>query len=383
MHAKLLCSAAISGALSLGLAGCGASAGGGSADEIVIGGLLDESGAAAPYGTAALKGAEVAFAQANDDGGIDGRQIEFRQNDGGFDVAQSTGILQRYRTDRDVVAVVGPNSDSVSIPLTERINQSELVAVQTSGATYRPNDEYGEWLFSIPARNDLLIEKVVEELADRGLTRVGVVFSTTRSFAVEAKDDFLDLAADSGLEVIGKPIGYDDADVDFSTVVTALGSRKGLEAVFCSCLPAAAGPMISKATDSGLDVQWASDASLLNPSFYELSQATADGTLLATPFAESLRNPTVTAFVEDFREMHGQEPDLYAAYGYDAALALVKALKSIEGEISREVVRDALASVRFDGATGTITFPDGQGVASREDVHLVEMDDGKFVPLSK
>lgn len=372
-------------ALSAGITACSSGGGGETAASgtgpIVIGGLLDETGAAAPYGTAALRGAQIAFAQVNGKGGVKGRTIELRQSDGGFDVAQSTGILQRYAADDDIVAVIGPNSDTVSIPLTERINRAKLVAVQTSGSTARTAEEYGQWLFSVPVRNRALIEQVSNELAARDLKRVAVVFATSRAFAVTAKDDFLKAAAASGLSIVGKPIGYNDADVDFSTVVTTLRSSGQVDAVFCSCLPPAAGPMIAQSSDAGMKAVWASDASLLDPTFYKLSKSKGEGTLVATPFSPTRDDAVVQQFMTDYKAKFGDDPNLYAAYGYDAALAVVRAIESVNGEITRDAVRTAMGKVSFEGATGTISFPDGSGAAARQTVFLVEMHDGTFTPV--
>ena len=118
------------------------------------------------------------------------------------------------------------------------MQQPQLIPIRNSLLCCK---EYGDWLFSVPVSNPALIDQVASELSARGLKRVAVVFATSRAFAVAAKDDFVAAAAKKGLALVGEPIGYNDSDVDFSTVVTTLQSLAPLDAVFCSCLPPAAG----------------------------------------------------------------------------------------------------------------------------------------------
>src|SRR5690606_23002571 len=118
-----------------------------------------------PNGQAALEGVRLAFEQVNEAGGIDGRELQFVQEDPAFDIGQATALLQRFVADRSVVGLIGPNSDTVSTALTDPVNRAEIVSIVTSGAGGRPNEEFGEWMFSVPVRNDVLVDKVAEGLA--------------------------------------------------------------------------------------------------------------------------------------------------------------------------------------------------------------------------
>jgi branched-chain amino acid transport system substrate-binding protein len=291
--------------------------------------------------------------------------------------------LQRFTADSKVVALIGPNSDSVSTPLTDPVNKAQIVSLVTSGAGGRPNADFGKWMFSIPVRNDFIVNKVAAALKDLGLTKIAIVYSTSRPFAAAARDYMTAAATKNGLTIVGEPYGFADADVNFSALITKIKSGTQPQAIFCSCLATAAGPMILQAKNAGLSARWVSDASLLDPNFYKLSQNSADGTLVATPFDTSRSDQVVKTFLADFKKKYNKEPNVYAAYGYDTALLFINALKSIKGDVTRESVRAAIAGASFDGATGRISFPDGQGVAARADVFVVQMKEGAYVPVTK
>lgn len=65
-------------------------------------------------------------------------------------------------------------------------------------------------------------------------------------------------------------------------------------------------------------------------------------------------------------------------------MAIIEALKNVSGDITGEAVRDALASVSFDGVTGSISF-DENGDANKDMAYIKIMSDGvfKFVGTQK
>ena len=62
-------------------AGCGNSAAKKDADKYYIGGIGPTTGGTAIYGTAVMNGAQIAVDEINEDGGINGKKIEFNFQD--------------------------------------------------------------------------------------------------------------------------------------------------------------------------------------------------------------------------------------------------------------------------------------------------------------
>ena len=58
-------------------------------------------------------------------------------------------------------------------------------------------------------------------------------------------------------------------------------------------------------------------------------------------------------------------------------MAIIEALKNVSGDITGEAVRDALASVSFDGVTGSISF-DENGDANKDMAYIKKAADGAF-----
>lgn len=119
-----------------------------------------------------------------------------------------------------------------------------------------------------------------------------------------------------------------------------------------------------------------------------------EGVALSTFFDEN--DADASEFVQGFKaylnsdaealKLNGNNDTVAAvsALGYDAYMAIIEALKNVSGDITGEAVRDALASVSFDGVTGSISF-DENGDANKDMAYIKIMSDGvfKFVGTQK
>ena len=63
----------------------------------------------------------------------------------------------------------------------------------------------------------------------------------------------------------------------------------------------------------------------------------------------------VVNFLKNYKDTYGEDPNAFAALGYDAAYALADALKNAES-FDHEAVIAAIKAVSIEGVTGPITF---------------------------
>lgn len=107
----------------------------------------------------------------------------------------------------------------------------------------------------------------------------------------------------------------------------------------------------------------------------ELLARTGRGTeglvLSASPFDPASEDPRVRAFVEAYRAKHGTAPDLYAAHGYDAVMALAGA-RRVEDGSSRALWQGLRSLSGLQGVTGIIQFDERGNVGQFPRVWVVE-----------
>jgi branched-chain amino acid transport system substrate-binding protein len=107
------------------------------------------------------------------------------------------------------------------------------------------------------------------------------------------------------------------------------------------------------------------------PEIIEQVGKPAEGVFLTqAAFDTNSEEPKVAGFVSSFQEKFGVNPDLYAAHGYDAFLALAQAALE-SGIVPSEFWKGVRALRNFDGATGTIQFDERGDVQKFPRVYVV------------
>lgn len=94
-------------------------------DRILLATSMDLTGPAGAPGVANSRGTDAWFQHVNADGGVHGREIEYRVVDDGFDVARALSNI-RSLVDEPVFAVVGSNGAGSIVPTAELLNQQEV-----------------------------------------------------------------------------------------------------------------------------------------------------------------------------------------------------------------------------------------------------------------
>jgi branched-chain amino acid transport system substrate-binding protein len=104
------------------------------------------------------------------------------------------------------------------------------------------------------------------------------------------------------------------------------------------------------------------------------------GVFNSSHWALELFNPINRRFVEDFRRTYGRVPTLYAAQGYDTALAMDHGLRAVAGDLSRKAdFRKAILS-GFDSTRGRVRFnPNGYPIQDYYLRQVVELPSGEIV----
>jgi branched-chain amino acid transport system substrate-binding protein len=104
------------------------------------------------------------------------------------------------------------------------------------------------------------------------------------------------------------------------------------------------------------------------------------GVFNSSHWALELFNPINRRFVEDFRRTYGRVPTLYAAQGYDTALAIDHGLRAVGGDLSRKAdFRKAILS-GFDSTRGRVRFSkNGYPIQDYYLRQVVELPNGEIV----
>ncbi len=226
----MLKSVGLVAAASLLLTGCAAGNSGGAdgtggggepveGDTIKIAALLPLSGAAANYGPIYQGGIEAYVEHVNENGGINGKEIELKVYDNGYDPAKSLASARKAVEEDDVFAFVStpgtPVNDAVARYLTEEGIPN--LGIITGAPQFNDPATYPgitTFQLSYSTEPELIWNYLQEEQAGK---KIGVLYQND-DFGKSFQTVFKDLAGDS----IVSEQPYESSDSDVSSQIAAL-----------------------------------------------------------------------------------------------------------------------------------------------------------------
>ena len=277
-----------------------------------------------------------------------------------------------------VIAVIGSYGSGVSIAAGSTFEQAKIPAV--GGSCTNPqvtlgNDYYFRVCFLDPFQGTVMASYANNE----GCKKAAVIMQNGDDYSTGLANYFADAFAKmDGCEVVYTGT-YNTNETDFNAILTAAKAADP-DVLFIPSSITTAGIIIKQARDMGITARIMAGDTWENATIMENAGVeNCEGVALSTFFDEN--DADASEFVQGFKAYLNSDAE---ALGYDAYMAIIEALKNVSGDITCEAVRDALASVSFDGVTGSISF-DENGDANKDMAYIKIMSDGvfKFVGTQK
>ena len=367
MKMKRVASLMLASVLAVGsLAACGNDSGseGGesaSSDTFKIGGIGPTTGDAAAYGIAVQNGAQLAVDEINADGGINGKQIEFKFED---DQNDSEKSVNAYNTLKDwgmqmLVGTVTSTPCTAVVEETHKDNMYQLTPSATAVESIQYDNAF-RICFSDPSQGTASADYI----ADNGLaTKVAVIYNSSDVYSSGIYQNFATEAQAKGLEVVAAEAFTADSKTDFS-VQLQKAKDSGAELVFLPIYYQEASLILTQADRMGFDTTFFGCDGLdgiLDVEGFDTSLA--EGVMLLTPFNADATDEATANFVTKYEEAYGETPNQFAADAYDCIYAYKLALETAgcTPDMSASELCDAMLetfpTITFEGLTG-----DGQGI---------------------
>ncbi|GAA3204084.1 ABC transporter substrate-binding protein [Microbacterium terregens] len=377
--------AAIAGAAAIALALSACASNPGSADTaddataepVRFGVALPQTGDQAQYGEYFEQGFELALAQINADGGVDGREIELVYEDTQADPAQAASVAQKFVDDSSILSVLGDFGTPATAAGSPIYQAAGLPQFAFSASASTVTDP-GDYIFATWVSQEYEAPRLAEFAAEQG--DKAAVFYHDTDWGLNTHGFFAEGAEDADLEEV-YATGYNPESTDFRPLLLAAQATDPEVIVLISY--AADGALITaQARELGIDVPIVGISSIYNQQFIELAAEAAEGVETLSYFTPTNPDENVQAFIADFAAAYDVEtPSDYAIRAYDALTVVAQAAEqaSEAGELTRESLRDALAEGSdFDTILyGPITFAENRRVVDADQYALV-IRDGAF-----
>lgn len=313
------------------------------------------------YGVNFQRSVEMAIEFINEDGGILGRQVRLSVGDTKGNPQESATLAQKWTSDPTVVAQIGAFSSSSSMAAQPIYDAEGMVQLSptASHADYAGGSEWSFGIVGTQAGEGPFNARFAYE--DLGIRRVAVLH-LNNDWGIDAAEYFSEAFEDLGGEVVGTEF-YFDGERDFTAALTKLRETGADGLYIASFYNDGAAINLQRQRLGWDDVMVLGPTSLYSTQLIELGGDAVEGLYTATGFFTEDTDPEVRAYVEQFTERYGAQPNFHAALAYDAMMLLADAIERA-GSTDSAAIRDALAATRdFPGLTGSITFtPAGDAV---------------------
>ena len=293
--------------MALSLAGCSggsmddssSSSAKASGDSITIGTVTTNSGTAAAYGEAEVKGFELAVSEINAKGGINGKKVKLESMDDKGDATEASNAYNKLAGDNNVLAVAGPTISATTAAVAPLADQSKLVTIAPAATS--DSIETGNYLFRTCFKDSYQGEVAARFAAENlKVKKVAVLYGTGDPYSSGVGEAFAKAAEKLGLEVVDKESSSSADDTEYSAQLQKI-QASGAELLYAPYYYSVAGPyIIPQARSVGFE------GYVMGPDGYDGLKLTGDKsqynkTYYTTHYsADDNTNTKVQDFMENF-----------------------------------------------------------------------------------
>lgn len=244
------------------LAACGGSGSPSDGDgPITIGLLAPITGPAAQGAQQVRNVVDMTVAQINEDGGIDGRDLEIKVYDTQLTPEVAVTETQRAVTQDKVCAVLGPWSSGEGIAVAQTANQMKTVNIHYSAVDPRVT-EGNDYVFRVASRTPEYTGGLVEMAVALDVKKAAVLVSSG-GFGQGAKEPLEDAADELGVDTTFIQFTENSDDL---TAEVARAAQGDPEAVFILGSAGSDNGLVGKAmVEQGLDVPVFGTSPIMSP----------------------------------------------------------------------------------------------------------------------
>ena len=337
----LICTMAISSLLSCNT----------SKEPLQLGFIGTLSGKHSDLGTDVLEGVRLAIEEANQQGGIKGRQIELVIKDDAGSGEQAITVAKELLA-AGISTVIGPNLSSVAMQLIPWCNSHDILLISPTVSTSK-----------LAGLDDAMIRIMPHNGYHRALSMAqftrhkmdftkGVILfdQTNEAYARDVVDHTEKALGELGVAVTSHPF-LSDNNFDYAAMIkdTVLPDTEFVyfvssaldTAMFCWQLKK------QQLTPTIFIRGWA-----LTDELYRIGNEAVEGAILISSGVPLLENPVLKEFQKQMQGRSSRKSEKFMVYGYEATLVLLKGLN----EKSSDLKQNILSIKTFKGLQDTFSI---------------------------
>lgn len=362
------------------LAGCNAQDSPNSkGDTLKIGASFALTGDVAVYGKAANNGAQLAVKEFNEKGGVLGKQVEYLVEDNKGDQIEATNAFNKLVDKENVVAFIGSDVSSTTeaiAQLAAEINMPMITPTGTKVEITQAGDNVFRACYIDPYQGRIVADFAAKEL--NGKT-ASILMDNGEDYSKGVAEEFAKVFESHGGTILSTE-SYTSQDKDYKPLLLNIKENEP-DILLISDYYGPLSLIAQQIQEVGIE------STLVGPdgwdgvlSLIENDPSVLEGAYFINHYSPDDEDPVVQSFITAYRDEYGEEPNAFAALGYDAAVIMLNAIEDA-GSTDSDAIIASMQSSETKGATGTITF--GADRNPVKSVAIIQILDGENTMLKK
>ena len=349
-------------------------------EEILVGNIQDLTAGTALWGQNMTDGALLATEEINARGGILGKKIRVITYDTKGDPTEAINAYNRLVDLDKVVAVLGPNSSNVGIPLAPIAERKKVPLIGDFMDERATTHGGGVWNFMF------LTEPSCSEQAEAGasyalkelkLFKFAIIYDKGNAYSVKMAIPFMAYIIKHGGEILITET-YLSGDKEFRAQCTKIKNANP-EAVYVPGYVQSNGLIAKQLRGVGIDVPLIGNNSWSQP-LIEIAGPAANNAYFTSNSSEDL--PRFQEFIKRYEKRFGRRPQNTSYMGYDNMNILAEAIKRA-GKLDSIAIKDAIEQTDHAGVMGRVKFNPQTHRPDRMPLIMIKIENEKYVTIGE
>lgn len=314
---------------------------------------------------------QLAIKQANASGTLP-FTLKYTSSDDEGAPDKAPAAAQKLIDNKNVVAVVGPPFSGTTQAAEPSLSDAGLASVSPSATNPTLTSQGFKTFFRVVPPDDA-----------QGQEAAALLKKYAKSvYLVDDTSDYGKGLADVIQKQLGSDVkvtreGVSDKTQDYSSIAQKV-KNANVDALYYAGYYQGASLFAKSLKAVGYNCLAMSDDGTNDDQFIKGAQDAAEGWLFTCPCADARVDPKAKDFLDAYKTEFNADPGTYSPESYDAANAIIQAMTSISGDITRASVVDAIKKVDYQGLTKEVKFqPNGEVTGNT--IFVYGVDGGKRV----
>jgi branched-chain amino acid transport system substrate-binding protein len=315
---------------------------------------------------------KLAIDQANASGTLPFK-LKYASSDDEGAPDKAPAAAQKLIDDKNVVAVVGPPFSGTTKAAEPKLSEAGLLSVSASATNPTLTSSGFKTFFRVVPPDDaqgkeaaLLLKKYASSV---------YLVDDTSEYGTGLADVIQKELEAQGVKVTRE--GVSDKTQDYSSIAQKV-KNANVQAMYYAGYYQGASLFAKSLKAVGYNCLAMSGDGSNDDQFIKGAQAAGEGWVFTCPCADARVDPKAQDFATAYKAAFNIDPGTYSPEAYDATNAIIQAMSTIQGDVTREKVVEAVKQVDYQGLTKEIKFQPNGEVAGNT-IFVYGVDGGKRV----